>query len=1086
MAETKMNKKTKNAYDDSARMGLRGLVRIAGEINSSVWPMTSFVTNNPLHSLEYLDFEEAIRLGRERIGGLGYLSNTFYRDYYRSGRILLEDIDQALKTRVQDESIQLGNRELSHKEVLRIRLLVPTAPPKTAAADILLQIAEDAGGLKKLSEKLKGTIKAPSIEEQIAAMQKADSGKLAHHQSLSRWCDESFGTEISEKINKEMTHWCGAFLDEGQAPWEMPGREQGFYTAWKRAAQEYCEGSGIRNIREKISRLSEHAESAVLESLDLLGIPSSAREAYLSLHLAALPGWTAFAKWRSRQTEYEWQKAYPIDLVQMLAVRLWYEREWVLTLCDEKIRPGDENAYGTILTYMEQCSAAHFFRKEGVAGHLPAWLSEEVDLLLYADLSRQTKGWDQLAADYENEESPDRDRLACLSAAWQLTALAYELKINAEHLHDLPTDRLLTLLAWLEDFPESRHGPYWLAAFEAGYRRTLIEKLQRNIVKSTERNATSSNGRPLAQAIFCIDVRSEPFRRQLEQVGHYDTYGFAGFFAAFIRYRAFGSHHDTDLFPVVMEAKNVVHEIPRISEEKHVSRHLAGTKLLHAGHTLFHDLKENVITPYVMVESIGWFFAFPFFGKTFWPVQYAAWVKRLLKRFAPPIATTLTVDKSSKAEVEEIIISEQCVTIRQALRAWLNRSVSDVPHNRIEALREWALSGSLSQAEGRKKTHQKTLSLFKSKADASAFVEELSKRYRITPGWSSARMEQVTRTGYTVKEQAFTVETAFRVMGLTDNFAPFVLLCAHGSSNENNPFEAALDCGACGGNPGGPNARVLAAMANKPAIRKLLAKKGLLIPEDTWFIAAQHDTTTDEVSLFDLEELPSSHHEALSRLKDDLKKAALLNNAERCRTLSNLKTDLSPEEASKDVQKRSKSWNQVRPEWGLSGNAAFIIGHRDLTEGLDLAGRVFLHSYDTEADPEGAKLEIIMTGPQVVTQWISMGYYFSIVDNEVYGSGNKIYHNVAGRIGVMYGASSDLRTGLPWQSVSRDNRPYHEPMRLLVVIEAPRARIDPIIARHQILQRYYHNRWVNLVALDAGCFYQYLPSGEWVRVQKSP
>jgi len=1080
--------KIKNtSHDDSARMGLRGLVRIAGEINAACWPMASFVSNNPLHSLEYLDFEEAVRLGRKKIGGSGYLSNNLYRDYFKSGRILLEDVDLALSDLAQDKHIRIADRSFTQIELLRVQLIHPLDPPKFETTETLLQQASDAETLAGLAETLKATIKAPTIKNCIVAAQKEDSEKLSRHLTLSQWCDASFGTEIVEQINFEMIQWFAAFLDEGQAPWEMPGRTEGFYSAWKKAAVESGNGAGICDIREKISRLSDRSEDAVLESLERLGIPKPAWEDYLSLHLAALPGWTAFAKWRSRQSEYAWQQVYPLELIQILAIRLWYEQEWVSEVCLQEFEPKQDDSqdtiYDVIQQYLEDSPSQYFFRKEQTAGKLPAWLSEEVDLLLYARTARQNKAWDQLAVTYENEAGRDRDQLAQFSAAWRLSALAVSLKIDPESLKGTPTEDLMTLIAWLDDFPEADHGPYWLRAFETGYRRSLIKKLSPEILKKKNQSKTTAPDRPLAQAIFCIDVRSEPFRRQLEQVGHYDTYGFAGFFAAFIRYRAFGSHHDTDLFPVVMEAKHVIHEIPRISDEKHVSRHLAGTKLLHAGHTLFHDLKENVITPYVMVESIGWFFAFPFFGKTFWPVKYAAWVKRLLKRFAPPIATTLTVNKRARTEVEEIIVSEQCVTIRQALRARLGRSVVSVPHNQIEALRKRALHSEQFQGKSKNEVHQKVFNLFKSDTDAEAFITELYERYRITPGWSSARMEQITRTGYTLKEQAFTIETGLRVMGLTDNFAPFVLLCAHGSSNENNPFEAALDCGACAGNPGGPNARIFALMANKPEIRAMLTEKGVIIPEDTWFVAAQHDTTTDEVTILDLKDIPISHNDALSRLKDDLKKAALLNNAERHATLPDFSTGLSPEDAAKNLQKRSQAWNQVRPEWGLSGNAAFIIGHRRLSKEVDLGGRVFLHSYDTEADPEGTKLEIIMTGPQVVTQWISMGYYFSIADNEVYGSGNKIYHNVAGRIGIMSGPTSDLRMGLPWQSVSKGNRPYHEPMRLLVLIEAPRERIDSIITRHLILQRYYHNRWVNLVALEAGCFYQYLPSGEWISIK---
>ncbi|MFQ5542811.1 MAG: putative inorganic carbon transporter subunit DabA [Nitrospiria bacterium] len=154
-----MNKKTKVIYNDSARMGLRGLVRIASEINSTLWPMRSFVTNNPLHSLEYRDFEEAIDLGRERLDGKGYLSNSLYREYFKSGRILPEDIENVLKPLTQDKSIRIGDRELGQGEVLRAQLLSPLSPPKTETADILRLYALDAAGLERLAERLRRSLK---------------------------------------------------------------------------------------------------------------------------------------------------------------------------------------------------------------------------------------------------------------------------------------------------------------------------------------------------------------------------------------------------------------------------------------------------------------------------------------------------------------------------------------------------------------------------------------------------------------------------------------------------------------------------------------------------------------------------------------------------------------------------------------------------------------------------------------------------------------------------------------------------------------------------------------------------------------
>ena len=190
-------------------------------------------------------------------------------------------------------------------------------------------------------------------------------------------------------------------------------------------------------------------------------------------------------------------------------------------------------------------------------------------------------------------------------------------------------------------------------------------------------------------------------------------------------------------------------------------------------------------------------------------------------------------------------------------------------------------------------------------------------------------------------------------------------------------------------------------MANWPLVREQLARNSIAIPQDTYFIAGQHNTTTDDVELFDLEDLPPTHRKDLLQLVEDLEIAGKHASQERCSRFPELKVSPRASRAQKEVHRRSSDWSQVRPEWGLSGNAAFIVGRRALTRGIPLNGRVFLHSYDYLQDPHGRLLEVILTGPQLVGQWINMEHYFSAVDPEVYGSGSKIYHNIVGRLGIM-------------------------------------------------------------------------------------
>jgi uncharacterized protein YbcC (UPF0753/DUF2309 family) len=1021
-------------YSETQRMQLRGLILLSSEIIAQYWPMRTFVHHNPLHGLEDLHFEEAVRRGHQLLGGKGYLPNELFRDYVRSGRILPHHIDAALSQLARDEHVALGTREVAHFDVLLVHLLQGITAPAEETLDALINRRPDRTLIKALADHLIPVLNPPAVQERIEAGVHEERAALGRRSTLAAWCDRTLGTQMTDQINRELIKWCEAFLDEGHAVWSMPGRERGFYGAWKFLAEHEWSPCWIADSRQKIARLPTSPEDALLEHLAALGIPSEVWQDYLALHISALPGWAGFIKWRADQRDYEWQQVYPVDLVQYLAVRVWYERELIQKTCREVL---------------------------GVDGNFNA-------------ISSNLRGREN-----EAQFGPRYDRMIRLSAAWRLVALANALEIAPDVLMKTTSQELRVLLEWIDAFPESDHGPVWLKAFEAGYQGQLISTLSPNL---SNPQAAGEDGqravRPQAQAVFCIDVRSETLRRHLEAVGDYATLGFAGFFTVFIRYRALGSHHDTDQFPVIMKAKNAVREVARTYHGQLLSRHQAGAKLLHAGHELLHDLKENVVTPYVMVESLGWFYSLPLIGKTVFGDWYRKWTALLRRIFVPPVATTLTVDKLSREEVEEMLAAEQRSTIRRALQERFGDRDLNLSLERLEFLRRRALDDTnagqhLSQGSAR--------SAALSVEEEAAFVDELRHHYGINQGWVFARMERITQMGFTLSEQVFTVETALRMMGLTRNFARLVLYCGHGSTSENNPFEAALDCGACGGNVGNPNARVLAAIANKPLVRDHLAKNGICIPQDTYFIAGQHNTTMDEVQFFDLEDLPHTHRKDLLRLTTDLREASLRSSRERCIRFPEITTALTLSGAAREVRRRSGDWSQVRPEWGLSGNAAFIIGRRDLTRGIHLGGRVFLHSYDHREDSTGRLLEIVMTGPQVVGQWINMEHYFSTVDNEVYGSGSKIYHNVVGRFGIMSGPQSDLRTGLAWQTVMDGPRPYHEPMRLFTLIEAPRERIAQIIRRHHVLQHFYDNEWVRLAALDPEekIFYCYIPKQGW-------
>jgi uncharacterized protein len=601
-----------------------------------------------------------------------------------------------------------------------------------------------------------------------------------------------------------------------------------------------------------------------------------------------------------------------------------------------------EGLVGTVLERARHSllSSGSWVRAPRAVREVVARLLECGDLQL---LLERLDGWSYV--EIEEEMARHFARLP----GWSAWAKWNDLWARSAHRSAVSRAELLTLslaidLGWLEVLggnPPAPPAPLEVPADPAGV--ACLEELETAVHGAMLRALAPREpvvlDPPRFEIVTCIDVRSEPLRRALEEDPRVATFGFAGFFGVLATVTPAGEDESHESLPVLVAPTASITGGPGLT--------VGDDELVAAGGTLA-ELTHEPTAMFALAEASG------FLG--------SPWL--LARSFLPRARPTKQIVEGS-----------------------------------------WHL-------------------------EAEALVD--------------------------------IAEGALRGMSLTSGFAPEILFLGHSSTTANNPHFATLECGACAGHGGGPNAAALAGILNDPGVRAGLLERGIDIPLTTTFLSGEHDTTREVVEV---------HGGASGELMALLERAS--DEVAQVRAGSNARSVRS---ARRQLDRRARDWAEARSEWGLADHAAFIVAPRSSTRGIDLAGRTFLHSYDPEVDLDGSILGSILAAPVVVAQWINATYYFSTVAPRVLGAGDKTLLNPVGDFGVIEGEDPDLRLGLPWQSVATGERPVHLPVRLLLAVEAPFERIDAAVASSEMVRQLVEGQWLCLVGRSG-------PLEGWQRLQ---
>jgi len=1042
-----VNESTTNSTDKDIRQQLREIITHLEHVLPGQAPIRDFVHHNTLHGYQHLHFADALKAAHELTGTYGYLAEDQYREFFKQGRISLADLSRVLA----DDSKLNARQTIASEPPLRqmdIYLTTLLHPLKTVTGCQLNWEIEEQDVLSRFQPDVTDASRTKLLS---AAAQQGEMSESSAISSLWSSCLKSLNLEHFALHPEDMVELdperaediLKQFPEEDISPTESSFLHKQVHRETKNTL-----GQMLRKVGHEITL------GGFLKTLTGEDILDEIRPT-LQKHMASFLD-QGMAAWHNTERQRGFYASWRASAGQDLSWVFEQMPEW-----NDTIETLPDDALETIIFELRQLGIAqthwtHYL--ERLALELPGWSGMFL--------------WRHQHPGYEGARYPV-DMLDYLAVRLVLERL-FAQRLCREHWQ---LEANLDMFRW---YFRRRRSEFYCRyqLFNTHLPEYLISLIQQQMQRSRHSNADYLPWKHIADMVITWKQSPMAARNKGYSVLHHgwqlfrlaQHLGLCGAQVAalnatqieqvfqcmetldnetkgFIWLQAYERNYRDALFNAVLK-----------NESRGRWKHTAQRPQAQVIFCM--DDREEAIRRHLeeynpMIETLG---AAGFFGVA---INWRGLDDETVTPLCPVVVTPVHELRELANEDQQDRLARH--SRRRRLRLWLKNTIHQETRRSTLTPLLVCLSAPLGLLGllGKTFSHRATGQL----------VNRLAQRFDQTvqthvavnaESCDHAPSIQHNQLGFTDKEQADRVENFLRTVGLNKPLAPFVVMMGHGSSSSNNPHLAAYDCGACSGRHGGPNARIFARIANRPEIRTLLKARGISIADDTWFLGAEHNTCDESITWYDTEAIPADRQSAFTALKTELDYAATRSAHERCRRLASAPRRPSLKAAIRHIIGRAHDFSQARPELGHATNAAAFIGRRSLSQGAFFDRRVFLISYDpTQDDDEGHIIENILLNAGPVGAGINLEYYFSTINNDEYGSGSKVTHNVTGLFAVMDGTDSDLRTGLPRQMIE-----IHEAMRLQVLVEASTEVLTKIYLRQPALQELVGNGWLLLSAKD--------------------